>query len=367
MKILVTGDNGYMGFPTIIELLTRTSHSVIGVDNDSRTEWVERITGKLFYPETQSAVLGEQYVHVKGDLTDRDFVNELLAIHRPDVILHLASQPSMPYSQINGERALFSQVNNISMLVNLLWGVKSLALNTRFVVTTTTGVPGQLYDVIPEEPVINAAGSWYHVSRGFDSANCSLAARQWGVTILELRTAIVYGNQTEAMREYGLSTRFDTDFYFGTALNRFVQSGVDGKQITVYGEGKQTKPFISLEDAVHSIVRAVDYSVPTGHHIFNQTTESVAIVELAKMIHQHTNAPIIHLDNPRKENEDFQMTFDNARFLNLLGREPVLMQNEIKSMIEHIIGRAYAGESNSFTTIIDDCDGEASWEDSDSK
>jgi len=355
MRILVTGDNGYIGFPTIIELINNTGHTIIGVDNDFRTEWVEKVTGKLFYPETQNLHSDGRYIHIKGDLTDASFVNEILAIHKPDCIIHLASQPSMPYSQINGERAAFSQINNLSMLLNLLWGAKCIVPKCRFVVTTTTGIPGQMYDWIPEEPVINAAGSWYHVSRGFDSANMALAARQWGVTILELRTAIVYGIQTGAMREYGLQTRFDTDYYFGTALNRFVQAGIDGKEITVYGKGHQTKPFISLEDTVHSLVNAIHYDVPPGHYIFNQTTESVAIVELAKMIHKHTNAPIIHLDNPRKENEDFQMTFDNERFLHLLGREPVRMESEIKCMIEHINGRSYAEEGNSFS--VDDCSG----------
>jgi len=335
MKILLTGANGYIGFPTAVELIRHTPHTIIGIDNDARATWVERCSGQLCYPDLQQWELqhGGRFISIRGDLADPAFTNEILAIHKPDVIIHLASQPSMPYSQINGERARFTQLGNVTMLLNLLWGSRAAGIKPRFIVTTTTGIPGQHYKQIPESSTLNRAGSWYHVSRGFDSANCDLAARQWGLTILELRTAIVYGIQTGAMRDYGLCTRFDTDYYFGTALNRFVQNGVQRRQITVYGKGKQTKPFIALEDVVHSIVRAVDYDVGPGHLIYNQTTESVAIVELAKLIHQQTDAPIIHVDNPRKENETFQMRFDNRRFLQLLGRPPVHLKDEVKNMI----------------------------------
>ena len=109
-KVLITGSCGYIGYPLMIEL-----DNAIGVDNDLRNEWVEKAEGYTHYPNDCDCI--------HGDLSDRDFVNEILAIHKPHAIIHLASQPSMPYSQINGERALYTQINNISMLLNLLWGL----------------------------------------------------------------------------------------------------------------------------------------------------------------------------------------------------------------------------------------------------
>jgi len=138
--------------------------------------------------------------------------------------------------------------------------------------------------------------------------------------------------QTDLMKKDGLVTRFDTDAFFGTALNRFVKQAIDGEPITVYGRGQQQKPFISLEDCVHSIINAIDYPVK-GHEIMNQVTDNVSIDDLAHMINLATDCKIEHIENPRKEKEDFKMKFDNKGFLKLLGRKPKKMVDEIRSMI----------------------------------
>ena len=263
MKILLTGNIGYLGQALSYELyeLHRDKYEVIGIDNNSRKDWVGRCGGgyQMNYNYTMT---------VEGDLTDPAFVDEMIVIHKPNVVIHLASQPSMPYSQINAERALFTQVNNLKMCHNLLWAIRKYKLACKFIITTTTGIPGQFYDKVPEGKTLNLAGSWYHISRGFDSANCSLAARQWGQNVIELRTSIVYGLQTEEMAKRDIATRFDTDPYFGTVVNRFVSQALEGKPITVYGKGEQTKPYISLEDFVKSTVNAIEYPVE-GHEIFN--------------------------------------------------------------------------------------------------
>jgi len=338
MRCLITGCRGYVGYPLYLELEREDKHEIIGIDNDARHEWVMNVA-----PNEEPPVK----CGITGDITNRDFVNEILAVHKPDVIIHLASQPSMPYAHINWERALYTQWNNVSMCLNLLWGLKTNGLlNTRFIITTTTGIPGQLYKSIPESPVINNAGSWYHVSRGFDSANCGLACRLFGAQVVEFRTSIVYGIQTKLMREMGIATRFDTDYYFGTALNRFVKQAMDGKSLTVYGAGLQTKPFISLEDCVRSLTNAIDYKFNSGHTILNQTTDMVSIKELAEMI----SKDVVHIPNPRKENETHEMRFENEEFLKVLGREPTKMLSEIKLMQEYLNSNGdysyFSGSSN---------------------
>jgi nucleoside-diphosphate-sugar epimerase len=329
MKVLITGSDGYIGFPLVLELL-RHRHKVIGIDSGFRNEWVEAVGGRRSYPDCDD----RNYKKINGDASDRDVIAELLAVHKPDVIIHLASQPSMPYSQINWERALFTQLNNTAMNLNLLWGIKTNGLKCRYILTTTTGIPGQLYRTIPEEPTINAAGSWYHVSRGFDSANCGLASTQWGQQVIEFRTSIVYGIQTETMEDDGVLTRFDTDFYFGTVLNRFIRMAMNGESLTIYGKGRQLKPFISLDDTVTSIVNAIKYRFSKGHTILNQVTECVSIVDLAKMIQKKTDCKITHIPNPRKEKETFKMKFDNKKFLDVLGRKPQRIRDRIKKLVD---------------------------------
>ena len=330
MKILITGATGYIGYPLIIELLNNTTFDIIGIDNNNRDHWVCKCGGNTFTPNfTKDDRLNLIY----GDLTDKNFVYEILQIHKPDVVIHLASQPSMPYSDLNGERAIFSQTNNLVMLLNLLWGAKENGPSPKFIVTTTTGIPGQTNKINPEDHTPNLAGSWYHVSRGFDSANLNLASRQFGFEVVELRTSIVYGLQTTTLRRLGLSTRFDTDTYFGTALNRFIDQAMNGTPITVYGEGKQTKPFISLNDTVISIVNAINYKFAKKHTILNQTTIDISINDLAELVKLFTNCEVHHVLNPRKEKEDWNMTFENKKFLEVLGKEPDGITQGIKEII----------------------------------
>ena len=334
MKILLTGSRGYIGRPLTLKLL-KYNHKIIGIDNCAREKWVERVGGNNFKPFD---IEDNNYNEIIGDLTDKDLVNEIFTIHKPEIVIHCASQPSLPYSQINWERALYTQINNLSMNLNLLWGIYNNGLNVKkYILLSTTGIPGQFYKIIPEDRTFNCAGSWYHISRGFDSDNCNLANRQWGIKVVEFRTSIIYGLQTSELKEKGWSSRFDTDFYFGTALNRFVNQALDNNKITVYGEGNQIKPFISLEDACQSIINAIDFPFAQGHTILNQTTQEISIKQLAELIAQSTGAIIEHIPNPRKEKEDWEMIFDNRDFLKVLGQPKQLIDIGIKEMIKFLM------------------------------
>jgi nucleoside-diphosphate-sugar epimerase len=341
MSVLLTGADGYLGWPTALRLADRTDHRIVCVDNCARRDWVAE-SGSVSAipiddPETRfEAVDGLSFVD--ADLTDRDEVLQLLDVHEPETVVHAAAQPSAPYSGINGERALYTQQNNVSMTLNLLHGLHECGLeDTHFIETTTTGVYGAPEFPIPEGgatmehgderddvPFPAMGGSWYHQTKAFDAANMRLAASEFDLDVSDVRTAIVFGTETEETVEYGLPTRFDFDYYFGTVVNRFCAQAVAGYPITVYGKGEQRKPMVSLEDAVESLVRLVE----TGHQgdgveVYNQVSRPIAIVELAETIAEvgdefGINADVEHFENPREEDEEHKMEMDNARFEDLI-------------------------------------------------
>ena len=331
MKIMVVGGNGYIGIPLVARLYQKYGfQNVVVVDNYARFDWVSNVLGER-QPETNFTSC------IHGDFTERDFVDEMFKIHRPDVVINLASQPSMPYSHLSWERAVYTQGNNLMINLNILWGLKENGLlKSRHIITTTTGIPGQLYQVVPEAETLNKAGSWYHISRGFDSENCNLAARLWGLQTIEFRTSIVYGVKTRELRENCWHTRFDTDPYFGTVINRFISQAMHGKPITLYGQGNQTKPFVYLEDCIESIVNSIDDEFPSKHTIINQVSECISIKELATQISKRFNSDIHYLPNPRNEKEDFEMIFDNREFCKVLGRPYIKFEDGIEEMIQDL-------------------------------
>ncbi|ACZ42755.1 NAD-dependent epimerase/dehydratase [Thermobaculum terrenum ATCC BAA-798] len=344
MTILLTGADGYMGWPTLLKLAKEfPNERIVGVDNFGRRRWVEEIGSVSAVPiasmEDRVKAAHEKGLtnisFIYGDLVDRDFVLELVSVFKPRAIVHLAAQPSAPYSEINGERANYTQHNNTQSTRNLLWALKELnALDTLFIETTTTGVYGQPGFPIPEgyveverkgqrDTIIfpGMAGSWYHMSKCHDVNNLWLANSKWKLPIIDLRTAIVYGTSTpETQEDPRFATRFDFDFYFGTVVNRFVAQALAGFPITVYGKGDLKRPMIGLQDAVNSTVAAVKRGTDGKFEIFNQTSGPVSIQEVANAIQKiagemGVEVEVEHLPNPRVEKEEHQMVMENDRFI----------------------------------------------------
>ncbi len=367
MAILLTGADGYMGWPTMLKLAREfPEERIVGVDNFGRRRWVEEIGSvsavPIFAMEERLRAAREAGItnlsFVEGDLTDRAFVYELYATYRPRVVAHLAAQPAPVYAEINGERADFTQDNNTRSTRHLLWGLKEHnLLNSVFIETTTTGVYGQPGYPIPEgfmeverggsrDTVMHPgmAGSWYHMSKCQDVCNLWLANRQWKLSIIDLRTAIVYGTKTdETEADLRLATRFDFDFYFGVVVNRFAAQALAGYPLQVYGKGDLKRPMIGLQDAVDSIVAAVKREPNHRFEIFNQTSGPVGIAETAHLIQRAAadlgiHVDVEHLPNPRVENEEHQMVMENDRFISeLLPRSAVDIERGVRDTVESLV------------------------------
>ena len=348
MSIVVTGADGYIGWPLVLRLSYRFQHEkIIGIDHGGRRRWVAEVGADSCLPiasfENRVQAAHEagysNLVMLDADLTNYNEVLHCLAKFKPRTILHLAAQPSAPYSQLSADHAAYTQRNNTDVTRNLLWAMHELKLrDTLLVVTTTTGIYGAPDLPIPEGwlevpaadrgtvrlPWPPMATSWYHMSRGQDALNLWLANFQWGLSILDVRTSIVVGSRTaETQPRADLRTRLDADFYFGVVAHRFAAQAILGQPLTIYGKGGQKKPLITLEDAVESLANAVQHEPDGNLHVYNQFTQVVGIKELAQMVkssaEQHgLDVEIRHIPNPRVEREDHDMRMDNGRFRKVL-------------------------------------------------
>lgn len=366
MNILITGIDGYVGWPTALRVSKRFPDSkILGIDNYGRRRWVEECGAvsaiPIFSMEERLAAAKEHgFKNIQfqeGDLVERNWVMSLVKNFKPDVILHIASQPSAPYSQLNGERCNYTQENNVQGTRNLLWALKeNNLLDCLFVETTTTGIYGAPEFEIPEGflevsykggkdtiPFPGMAGSWYHMSKVFDACNLWLANRQWKLTVADIRTSIVFGVETpETILDPRLATRFDFDFDFGVVANRFCAMAIAGAPITVYGKGEQKKPQVSLEDAVESLVNSVSLPKDKKLTVYNQTAEQFSIVDLATAIKKAADkfgfkADISFIPNPRVEKEEHNMVMANENFIKLLGKKPQHLEDNIANMIEKLL------------------------------
>jgi UDP-sulfoquinovose synthase len=329
MKVLITGVDGYSGWPLALHLLAR-GHEVVGLDNFITRRRVKEVGSWSATPippfaRRQAAVrelLGKELVFHRGDLQDYEFVRHVLETERPEAIVHLAEQRSAPYSMIDVHHAVATQVENLTGTLHLLYAMKESCPEAHLVKMGTMGEYGTPNVDIPEGffdvefhgrtdhlPFPRQAGSWYHWSKVFDSGDVMFATRIFNLRATDVMQGVIYGVRTPEITDDRLLTRFDFDETWGTALNRFIAQSVLGLPITPYGRGEQKRGFIALEDSMQSLRLALENpAAPGEYRVFNQFDAAYSVNELAERVARIASdlglkPTIEHPPDPRVEAE----------------------------------------------------------------
>jgi UDP-sulfoquinovose synthase len=353
MNILVLGGDGYLGWPTALHL-SALGHHVTVVDNLVRREYdVEMGVDSLVPispPEQRVAkwheLSGRQIDLRIGDLTDAAFTYAAVADSAPDAIVHFGEQRSAPYSMIDREHAVYTQVNNVVGTLNLMYAIAEVNPDIHLVKLGTMGEYGYPNIDIEEGfieithkgrtdvlPYPKQPGSFYHLSKVHDSANIMFACRVWGLRSTDLNQGIVYGQSTpETDLHPVLATRFDYDGVFGTVLNRFCVQAAMGVPLSVYGAGGQTRGMLNIRDTLACVTLALVNPPERGEfRVFNQFTESFSVRDMALLVQEVSPRPVLiaeGMDNPRVEREEHYFNAANTKLLDL-GLEPHLLTAEV--------------------------------------
>ncbi|MHB1536975.1 MAG: NAD-dependent epimerase/dehydratase family protein [Solirubrobacteraceae bacterium] len=366
MRVIVAGGDGFCGWPTALHLSAR-GHEVTIVDNLSRRLIDEELGTESLVPiatlqervERWSAISGGELQLLEGDLIDPQFVHELFRASTPDAFVHFAEQRSAPYSMIDREHAVSTQVNNVVGNLNILFAIHELAPECHLVKLGTMGEYGTPNIDIEEGyievqhngrrdvlPYPKQPGSFYHLSKVHDSHNILFACRIWGLAATDLNQGIVYNVQTEqTSSDPLLSNRFDYDGIFGTALNRFCVQAAAGVPLSVHGRGGQTRGWIDIRDTVRCIELAIESRPEAGEmRVLNQFTEQWSVNELAERVSRVARKlgltpSVDHVENPRVESEEHYYHAKCSKLIDL-GLQPHMLSDEtvaelLRVAIEH--------------------------------
>src|SRR5580693_5533600 len=351
MKILVLGGDGYLGWPTALHLSAR-GHEVTVADNLVRREYdremgVDSLVPIASLPDrvTRWEQVSGRAINVRiGNLTDAAFTYGVVAEAKPDAIVHFGEQRSAPYSMIDREQAVYTQVNNVVGTLNLMYAIAEIDPSIHLVKLGTMGEYGYPNIDIEEGfieithkgrtdvlPYPKQPGSFYHLSKVHDSHNIAFCCRAWGLRSTDLNQGVVYGQSTpETTLHPDLATRFDYDGVFGTVLNRFCVQAVTGHPLTVYGAGGQTRGMLDIRDTLACVELALRSPAREGEfRVFNQFTESFSVSELAQKVSDACGgAEIVHLEDPRVEAEEHYYRAAHTKLLDL-GLMPYLLGDEL--------------------------------------
>jgi UDP-sulfoquinovose synthase len=352
MRILVLGGDGYLGWPTALHL-SQCGHEVAVADNFVRRQYDLEMGVDSLVPieslqtraEVWQSLTGKTIEVYVGDLTDADFTYTMLRSYRPDTVVHFAEQRAAPYSMIDRKHAVYTQVNNVTGTLNLLYAIAEIDRDIHLVKLGTMGEYGTPNIDIEEgwlELTHNGRrdrvlypkrpGSFYHLSKVHDSHNIEFTCRVWGLRATDLNQGVVYGQQTpETALDDRLATRFDYDAIFGTVLNRFVIQAVLGHPLTVYGTGGQTRGILDIRDTVRCVQLACENPAAPGEfRVFNQMTESLSVQRIAETVAEcfPSEVSIRYLDNPRVEHEEHYYNVTHTGLVDL-GLVPHLLSDTL--------------------------------------
>lgn len=232
MKALVTGGAGFIG-STLVDRLLAEGWRVDVVDDLS--------SGSLANLADARNQPGRRFSFQRLDVSSAALV-DLIAHRRPDVVFHLAAQADV---RVSVARPQFDATVNIIGTLNVCEG--AVAGGVKKVVFAASG--GTLYGTPDEIPVREGhpqrPESPYGVSKKAACDYLHYYREVRGLEYTALALANVYGPRQDPHGEAGVVAIFA-----GLLLNR--------ERPTIYGDGKQTRDFVYVDDVVDAFVRSVE-------------------------------------------------------------------------------------------------------------
>ncbi|CAI8430168.1 MAG: Bifunctional polymyxin resistance protein ArnA [Cryomorphaceae bacterium] len=295
-RVLITGAAGFLG-SHLCDRFIAEGYDVLGMDNliTGNMENLEHLIGHPLFTFYNNDV--SNFVHVPGEL---------------DYILHFAS----PASPIDYLKIPIQTLKVSSLGTHNLLGL-ALAKNARILVASTSEVYG--------DPLVHPQTEeyWGNVNpvgpRGvYDEAKRFMEAMTMAYhTYHGLETRIV-----RIFNTYGPRMRLND----GRVLPAFIGQALRGEDLTVFGDGSQTRSFCYVDDLIEGIYRLLmsDHSEPVNIGNPHEITISEFAEEIMELT--GTDQKVVYKELP--VNDPMQRKPNISKAQELLGWEPKVMREE---------------------------------------
>jgi dTDP-glucose 4,6-dehydratase len=240
MKILITGGAGFIGSALIRHVIGNTDHSVVNVDKLTYAGNLESL---------KTVETDPRYHFEQVDICDAAKVNSVLQQHQPDAIMHLAAESHVDRS-IDGPAA-FIETNIVGTYILIeaarnYWQALTYdkKANFRFHHISTDEVYGDLPDdtSLFTEETSYAPSSPYSASKASSDHIVRAWHRTYGLPVVV----------TNCSNNYG-------PYHFPEKLIPLViLNALDGKPLPVYGDGKQIRDWLYVDDHARALLTVVE-------------------------------------------------------------------------------------------------------------
>ncbi len=289
MTVLVTGGAGFIG-SHIVEELVRRGAKVRVMDNLS--------TGDMAF---LAAVQG-RIEFVQGDVTDLQAVRQ--AMRGITHVVHEAAMRSIPRSL---EDPVLCHQINVTGTLQILLAAREAKVR-RVVLASSSSVYGDVATYPVREDYPCRPASPYAVSKLAGELYGELFQQLYGLEVVRLRYFNVFG------------PRMDGESGYAMAVPRFVTSMLRGESPPVFGDGRQSRDFIFVENVAAATVGALE-APAIGPGVFNiGCGQEISVLELVQTINRLLQTTIAPRHLPAKPGEsrrtwaDIRQARDHLQF-----------------------------------------------------
>ena len=287
MRCVVTGGCGFIG-SHIVDALIRDGCDVAVIDDLS--------TGNREYLNPAAEL-------VEGSVADGDLVRA--ATEGATWVFHLAALPRVQQSV---DDPIGTHAINVNGTLNVLQAARENGLE-RVVVSSSSSVYGDQDTHLMTEDLPANPMSPYGLHKLIGEQYADLFATLFGLQVVSLRYFNVYGPRQSAEGAYAL------------VIPHFLRLRDEGKPLTIYGDGQQTRDYVHIDDVVRANMHAASSELPVGRAVALNvgSGEETSVNEIAEMV----GGEVEHIiPNPRGAFEELRKCADTSRAKSVISWEP---------------------------------------------
>lgn len=288
MHILVTGGAGFIG-SNIADRLISDGHSVVIVDN-------------LFSGYMENVNPAADFRNV--DVTDFNALEEVFKEKRFDAVFHLAAQIDVRKS---GKDPAFDASVNIIGGINLLKLMEKYKSGKLIYSSTGGAIYGEPKSIIADENQPAEPIAPYGVSKFCLERYIEYFHRMCGIEYTIFRYANVYGPRQDPLGEAGV-------------IAIFMGKMIKGEGTVIFGNGKQTRDFVFIDDIVSANIAAL--SQGSGEIINIGTGIEVSVNEIHSCLTEIFEIKEPAEIKPERKGEVFRIALDASKAKKILGWSP---------------------------------------------
>jgi len=305
IKILVTGGAGNVGGALARKLVENPNYFVVVVDNLS-TGSKSKLPSKEF----------SNWSFINCDVNNYTSISEIMLVNQFDYVFHYAAVVGVKRTQENPIMVL----EDIQGIKNVLQLSKNSSVKQVFFSSSSEvyGEPVELPQNEETTPLNSRVP--YAVVKNVGESFFRSYFKTYGLPFTIFRFFNTYGpNQSE-------------DF----VIAKFLKAALKGDDITIYGDGSQTRTFCYVNDNINTCVKILEDNLMMNDVINIGGAKEYKILDVAKLIIEKLNSKskIIHLP-ALKDGDMTRRMPDNTKMLNIIDKELISLDQGLDLMMKH--------------------------------